>query len=232
MNKAVTINTQQYQISLISEDIELLKEFLSLTKSIQRLSFINNFSTSINMSGSVDQPFIITAKLPSEEDLSVFLHKMRPLILENERTYFTKITGFIGKVLADENLRIHLKDLNKKFKISKSHQPVLITINDTDITDERTLFVWLNAYEYHRDMQKIEELKPIIDFLGMETFKTLMVDKLVIKFNVVQELAYMVEHLIDESDRSVVIQIGKSDENDLKWQVTDECDDNIVKVGS
>lgn len=206
MNKRILIDTKEYQFELNSGEIALLNEFLGIIKSIQELSVIKSFSTSYTISGKINEPICVELKLPADEELSIILHKIRPLILQDERTYFIKILGLLSRKVDDAGFRSYLKSLKQKFLIHQSQQAVFISINDTDISNEKILFEWLNAYEYHRDIHKIAMLQPLIESFGVELFRATMIEKLIDKFNAVQELAHIVEHFMDTSGKQVMIQ--------------------------
>lgn len=206
MIKIVHINGQEYQFELTDVEEALLNEFILITKNIQELSFIQNFSTSYTLSTKPNEPLGTNIQSPSDEKLSILLHKIRPIILQDERTFFKKISSLIGKKIENKQFRQHLKDLNKSFSIDREKQLIHIKIDDIEITNEEILFQWLNAYEYHRDIKKIEHLKPLIESLGIDLFRSTMIDKLISKYNAIQQLSYLSERFVGSPGQRIFIK--------------------------
>ncbi len=196
-NKEITINNKSYLVHFSDEEVLQLKEFYNIVKEIQSEPILSDkFSVSLNIAGSVNKPMKFDIKLPDSTQLSVLLHKMRPLILKQERTYLHKIIGMFAKKIDNTLLREHFKMQSGQFQIDSSHQAYHIKINDKDLVTEETFFLWLNAYEYHRDINKIEKLEPIIKAFGKDFFTAIMINILIDKFNAIQKIASFVEEII------------------------------------
>ncbi len=57
------------------------------------------------MIGDNQNNLAFKVELPDWNEVSVFLHKLRPFILQNERTYFHKIRTLLGFKLTDSYFR-------------------------------------------------------------------------------------------------------------------------------
>jgi hypothetical protein len=65
----------------------------------------SNFPASVNIRGGVGKPTSFAIKaLPSDDDLGLFLHRSRPLILQTEHASFVTITGLINKHIDESSV--------------------------------------------------------------------------------------------------------------------------------
>jgi len=114
-------------------------------------------------------------KLPPEDDLIVFLHKARPLILNGEHASYNKATGLIGKRLNDPSVRQFLKQQRALYEGCQLRQQFTVVSNNVVLNSEETLQNWLNGFEYHRDQDKRKELEHLHQFFPLEASLALFV---------------------------------------------------------
>lgn len=209
-NKQIIINGEGYQLDLNEEEVELLKEFVQLVQEIKSEPILDKkFSMSLNISGSVNEPMRFDIKLPDGMRLSALLHKMRPLILKEERTYLHKIIKVFAKKIDNPLLRDYFKTHSKKFRIDPSYQAYHIRIDEKDIINEETFFLWLNAYEYHRDIDKIKKMEPIVDAFGKDFLTAIMINILIDKFHAIQDMANFVNEIIIQEKTQLELKRGE-----------------------
>lgn len=209
-NKQIIINGEGYQLDLNEEEVELLKEFVQLVQEIKSEPILDKkFSMSLNISGSVNESMRFDIKLPDGMRLSALLHKMRPLILKEERTYLHKIIKVFAKKIDNPLLRDYFKTHSKKFRIDPSYQAYHIRIDEKDIINEETFFLLLNAYEYHRDIDKIKKMEPIVDAFGKDFLTAIMINILIDKFHAIQDMANFVNEIIIQEKTQLELKRGE-----------------------
>ncbi len=203
MKHSIIINQEKIVYEFSSSELSVLRLFFETVMSVYELAILKNISTTIKIS-LVNMKFSGTP--PPEEAKSSFLHKIRPLILQNERTQTFKVINILSKNIQSKQFRKLMKNLKSFFNCSDPYS-LDYAIDGGEIYNDKTLKLWLNAYEYHRNIDKVKELKPLIDSIGMKTFETQMMDMIILKFNASQEVARYVEVLIDENKNNFVLNI-------------------------
>lgn len=131
---------------------------------------------------------------PSDAAVRELLHLLRPFVLQNERTFFPKVTGRLWRYFAHDYIRTilaqHRDGFNDGYDRAYFELSVSSTIegatgqNGNDnfvINDAEAFSLWLNAFEYHRDERKrkqlIEKLGAEPDDLTLAQFRRMIADK-------------------------------------------------------
>ena len=203
-NKIITINGEECQLNYSLSEFKTIKNFARFAYELKSMmerkqdSFANSLSLSIK--GEAGKPLKFTVKLPDQDDKSVLLHGLRPFILKNEDTYLIKICNLLSREIESDLFRHHLRYQKKIFNIKKDTQAVQITENVREIINsEETLKIWLNAYEYHRDTDKIEQMERLTEFLPIDVVEYIMIDALLEKAKVVLKISEVVQLVINPS---------------------------------
>lgn len=113
-----------------------------------------------------------TANLPSEDDLAILLHRLRPFILHKEPASFNRTVAVFGRHLRHPTVRAFLRELWREWKGERFFDEIAL-LQSTPIDGEKLLLDWLNAKEYHRDPAKAESVanlratmsEPLVDFI-------------------------------------------------------------------
>ena len=209
MNKKIIINNEKFEIILEKEDLKLIHEFIRLTTHIKDNVDLNNFAVSVNISGQVNETVQLKHKLPCEKELSTLLLKIRPLMLQSERTYFIKLKNLITMKIDNVDFKDYMKNLSEKFLIKNSIQSFKIEINNYNMTTENAFKEWLNSEIYHFDEDKRDKLEPIINTIGDNIYKAFMIEKLILKFNCILELCHFFTMLLtkEEDGKLLILNI-------------------------
>lgn len=101
-------------------------------------------------------PLVHKATLPPADDISAFLHRMRPFILQDESTHFPKIRNLLAHYLNVPAARKYLGSLRERY--TGKAIGLSIRVGDIDLTAENAIHKWLYAFEYHQDEDKRAEL--------------------------------------------------------------------------
>ena len=71
------------------DEWELLRKFSSYAHELRDCkSFNKSLSVKLQISAGVDKPLTVNVELPDWDDIILLLHRMRPMILEKEPTFF------------------------------------------------------------------------------------------------------------------------------------------------
>lgn len=130
----------------------------------------------------------ITTVLPDWNQVIVFLHKFRPILLNDEKTNFYKIHNLLAKNLDHSNFRNSLGVQHERYSGKATQAEFQIRSNKVLLNSEKLLFDWLNAHEYHRDQDKQEFIDSLHQMIPLEVSKViflrLLIDKAIASINV------------------------------------------------
>ena len=122
------------------------------------------------------------SQLPPWDDVIVFLHRLRPIYLQNEATHFYRICNFISHRIAHEYVRAIVSANRDLYSGRHMRSMLRISVNEVVLNSEKALANWLNSHEYHRDSDKrefIESLNPVFPLDASRViFLSLLTDKL------------------------------------------------------
>lgn len=116
-------------------------------------------STGFSMSARVGGPVTFTGREPSVLERAALLHHLRPFVLDDEPFAFHKTRGIIARSSENAFLQGRLKELKRMFGGLFLAEQMRITSGGVLVNSESTLRRWLNAFEYHRDGDKAEQLE-------------------------------------------------------------------------
>ncbi len=157
------------------------------------------------MTGDNQNNLAFKVELPDWNEVSVFLHKIRPFILQNERTYFHKVRNLLGFKLTDSYFRDYFNLQKELFNGKKSQEGWQIESNGEILNSEKILYEWLNAHEYHRDKDKQELIKFLHQIVPLEASKVLFLGLLSNKTKAILNLASFIYVLLGKQ-KSLTLQ--------------------------
>lgn len=148
----------QIPISATFEDEELARfaEFYQYGEELWDVKLMKDgIPCSLNMSYSAGLGTSFVTKLPPDEDVIVFLHKLRPFILKSEPTSYYNVASILGKRLDHTGIRAFLRSQRELYDGRSFQNELEIKFTDAGkppitVNSEKVLFDWLNARHYHR----------------------------------------------------------------------------------
>lgn len=146
----------------------------------------------------------ITSQLPPSEQIMVMLHRLRPLILNDEHASFNRVCGIIGSRINDPIFRRVLKRQRKIYDGRSMQDQIVVTATAENsnlvINSEKALFSWLNAYEYHRDQGKRKEIDRFHQLLALDHSKAFFLMLITNKIRAIEALARLVDLILGKAD--------------------------------
>jgi len=156
------------------EDWGRLEAFTQYVEELLETEFVRNgMPASLNICWDVQSDLEITTKLPPWDDVTVFLHKFRPIGLKSESTYFYSICNILTKELVHPYLRNMIEWQREIYSGKKLQGQLKILSDNVVLNSEKVLYDWLNAYEYHRDIKKREFIDSLHTLVPLEASKVL-----------------------------------------------------------
>lgn len=160
----------------------------------------NGIGSSSELHWDQEKGLSYSMSIPPWDDIIILLHKLRPLILYNEKTYFYNTCNIISKRLPHEWIRNLIKEQRDMFSGKSMKSQVQIFSNGILLNSEKVLKDWLNAYEYHRDEEKKEFLESLHKILPIEASKPLFVSLLIDKTRAILNLSMVVDVVIEKKE--------------------------------
>ena len=160
-----TGSSQEISAEFEDSEIDLLTDYLSNTRRLNEAKVVQS-----GMPGNLQLHYdkkngtklSLQATLPDEENILSFLHRMRRFILNDECSSYNRVTGIIARRFNDSSIRSMIKTQRKIYDGKDFQQLIQIESNGVLLNSEKMLFDWLNAFEYHSDQTKKEEIKLLI----------------------------------------------------------------------
>jgi hypothetical protein len=142
--------------------------------------------------------------LPRRAVVAELVLYLRPFVLQNEDTYFTKITGVLSRRLNHERMRSMLRSRKDEFLNKHSRALYELTIGDVSLNTEETLQTWLNGAIYHRDEEKRLAVENLTKTMPAPVMNAIMLDLLAVKAACVLDVAQLIRAL----DQGITISIA------------------------
>lgn len=146
-----------------------------------------------------------------ENDLSAILHKMRPFLLNKEKTNFYKIANIIKRRIRSEYTHYLVETIKSRFsgrELSDMMQALFQRGQENMLINSEGIFMkWVNAEEYHRDDEKRELLEEIDSVLPRTFSRSLFESSLIDRAKSVIELGNIIVSLEERSGRKITISM-------------------------
>jgi hypothetical protein len=176
--------------TLSDEDWERLNDFTDYADDLVHTKFAQEgMQSSLNIKWDISSGMTVSAALPNWDDVTVFLHKCRPIILQSESTSFYNIASLLSKELSHDLFRQMIKGQRDIYSGKRSQSVFRLSTDDVILNSEKILFDWLNAYEYHRDKDKQEFIDKLHSFFPLEASKVIFIGLLTDKMEAIYNLA-------------------------------------------
>jgi hypothetical protein len=178
------------------EDWDLVEAFRKEAARLRTCEWIeagldDDYTVETDSRGSM---VVNVANPPSDAAVRELLHVLRRFVLQSERTFFPTVTGRLWGYFAHEYLRGILAQHRDGFKHGYDRAYFELSVSATIegatgqkradnfvINDAEAFNLWINAFEYHRDESKrnqlIKKLGAEPDDLTLAQFRRMIADK-------------------------------------------------------
>ena len=177
------------ELSFTEADWQRLEGYHRETERLRSSRFVQESrggSVSVSLSHSSVRS---QAEFLDDEAFETLLHRLRPFLLSDEAFYFFSVLKLIGKSTHNvPEFRDEIRTLKKTFGLKNLKDVPSVFRkygNMPDTPDD--VMTWLNAFEYHRDMQKRETAttdlgiyasdqhgRPVVTFVLVEMVKAIL----------------------------------------------------------
>lgn len=144
----------EHACSFSVDEWQRLERFVSYARELTKTTLLST-DWSLKFSIRADESgvrFEGTA-LPNPDHFRALLLLMRPFVLQDEETRFERVVNILRRRLDHPAFRTYL-DRQKAIFDGQRYQLFKSVSDGTLLNSPEMLTLWLNAYEYHRDVEK------------------------------------------------------------------------------
>jgi hypothetical protein len=138
--------------------------------------------------------------LPSDEEVAAFLHRLRPIYLNNESTNFSRMCSLVSHNLRDSTITEYIRRLKQCYDGRDSQELFQITVAGKVVNSEEFFGHYVNAFEYHRNKARQQHIDAIAQHFPMEAQKRIFVLLLWIRLDAINGLAWFLQKCLDGED--------------------------------
>ena len=189
MKIASNMVEEEFNVELDENEHKIFVEFHEeVNRMISLETFKKHLGVTWQCAAEIGQEVKNEIDFPSQEDLIIILHTIRPFILQDERLYLVKIINILTKNIQNINIR-NMINLNRDLFNGKNSQKIVkVTANDILINSEAFLMKYLNAYEYHRDKDKQEFFQELYRYFPEEVGRFFVVSLIIDKVQAIENI--------------------------------------------
>jgi len=194
---------EKYAICGTFEDQEwkALLDFVQYAKELQSVQLVRQGGPGkLNLSYTAESGISYSVEMPQEDQFLALLHRLRPFVLQGERTNFYQVCKYLAKQVDDTPFRDFIKSLREYYSGKRMQSIIRVHSNEILINSEDTLMKWLNAHEYHRDHGKQAELEALHQILPLEASRAFFVMMLYEKVDAISILANFINVMVGEQE--------------------------------
>lgn len=193
-----TAEAQVFRAKFDADEVATLEAFQREADRLQSTRLVRG-GTSVGMSMSWKEGAGVTieSRLPDEDDIAALLHRLRPFMLQKERTNFLKVANLLSKKYESDGIRSVIKDLRDEYSCKRQVAAWRLTFNGVLANDDDMFDAWLNSVEYHRDEDgKLDRYQAMSAFGDPSATRGLFVSIAVMRTHVILRFAGMLDMLL------------------------------------
>jgi hypothetical protein len=170
-----------------------LSEFVNSAISLKESPFIKNWK---RIKGSFqftnDGKIANNSVLPSDDEIDVFLHRLRPIYLNDEEINFKRIANLVDRHISDQEITSFIKFWRRLYDGSASQDFIEIHVQDKVVNSPEFFDNYINALEYHRDPARRKYINHIAKGISLEAQKSIFIMILGMKYKAICRLSSLI----------------------------------------
>lgn len=196
---------------IIEDDWQVLLKFADYFEDLLETKFIKDgMKSSCVINFGESTTLEDDSNLPDDDTIAAFLHKIRPLVLQNEPTYFHNVCNIINKTIADAHFRAFIQKARDLYTGRDMQRQVKIDIDGIILNSEQSLNKWLNAFEYHRNEVKRAEFEAFGELMPLKTIKALFISLMTDQAQGVHIIYHIIRKMQKKDGRALTLKYDKS----------------------
>lgn len=186
--------TTEHHAEFTDSEWRQLQDYVEYAADLRSTQFVRNGgAVKISFHWADGSTAESAALAPPPDDVLAFLHRLRPLILQDETTSFPKIRAILTRRFSDPSIRLLMSSLLDQYEGKQLQAVIGMDSNGVRMNCEKMLLTWLNAHEYHRDRDKQAIIKSHTNILPAEWWRGVFLLLLNEKAKAIFDLGVIVE---------------------------------------
>lgn len=199
--------SREFQRPAFSDETKSkLSIFCEYARPLTESSFAKN---PLNRKGSIhfanDGSVTNKGVLPPDDEVSSFLHRLRPIYLNDEETNFNKIANLVGQHIADDDVTEAIRYWKQYYDGRDSQKIFTIKIKEKILNSNEFFDNYANALEYHRDQTRREYIDFIAERFPLEAQKAVFVLLLGLKMKAITKFASFIGACLEQESGYPII---------------------------
>lgn len=187
---------------LAASDEALLGAFLRDATELEKvLLALGPDAVRFTVSAQKGDVAVFGRKEPTVLERAALLHHLRPFVLENEPYSFYKAKGIVDRSSESPFLQNRLREIKHLFSGNSLRAQMVMSRGDVVVNSESVLKKWLNAFEYHRDPIKAQQLEESLGGLPLDSTRPIFLMLLISKGQAVLHLGHIIDKMLRSSAR-------------------------------
>ena len=188
---------KEFFASFTTEDVLALNLYKDKTTRLKQSRLVQN-ETSVQLSIQFDKNkgILTSSEIPNDNDVAALLHLIRPFTLKKEASNFERISGILFKRLENDEIRKELAYSRDLFSGRDFQKQMRMSSKGHVINSEEMLKIWLNAFEYHSDSEKVKEFESLDKLLPMTDFKAVFISMIFDQVDAIFRVNGIVGHIL------------------------------------
>jgi len=192
---------ENVSIQFSKQELSLLENFLECARKIESSKIVQlGMPFSFNIQHEQGKDATVTFTLPDWQFVESYLHRLRPVILQKEKTNFYKICDLLSRRIELPRVRKAIKEEKQLYQGTGIHSIMKFSINNELIASEDMLQKYLNAFEFHRDDAKRESLEKFNAAFPLEAMKVFLFWLLQEKGGSILRVSEFVRKIVDTAN--------------------------------
>jgi hypothetical protein len=122
---------------------------------------------SLSITISRDKGVFSDARQVDEDATAHMLMRLRPFILNDERTNFRKIKNILSRRAEHPPFRKHISEISDTFELKRIQFVKSFSALGAPPLTVENVMDWLNSYEHHRDKEKQQKASNALGVFGV-----------------------------------------------------------------
>lgn len=178
-----------------------LDQFVNCARTLNETAFVRNWNqTKVSIHVANDGRVSDCGSLPSDDETAAFLHRLRPIYLNNEPTNFNRVANLLSAHLNDPWFTEFTRTCKRYYDGRASSDVFEIASGGMLINSQEFLDHYLNALEYHRDPDRRQHIDRVAEHFPIEAQRPFVVLLLQMRLNAINKLTSFILTCFDRED--------------------------------
>lgn len=187
-------------------DLALLDSFTGFVSRVRASSLLVRGMPAITkMRWESGKELVFECAPYSDAELHELLHVLRPLILHEEATSFDKVAALLKRCFSSRAVSDQLKLIRHIYEHGEVSRYMQVSVGGQELFKKSLLDLWLNAAQYHTDVDKAAAWRELEQSLTSPNTRALVMTQLQDRVKALFNLDYIVGLVLSKSHHQTAL---------------------------